>query len=101
MSEHMHPADADQGRGMDPASHRRGLFSPIVDGFMYCVIRMAEYLMSDDEGRPEKPIKAKPLPDLEHREAASFFSGWWTGIAVGAVIGAGLMAVILPVLGAA
>lgn len=100
MSEHMHPADADQGRALDPASHRRGLFSPIVDACMYCVIRMAESLMSDDEALPAKPLRAKPLPDLEHREAASFYEGWWTGIAVGAVIGAGLMAVILPVLGA-
>ena len=94
-----HPADADQGRDMDPASHRRGLFSPIVDGFMYCVIRMAEALMSDQDARPEKPLKAKPLPGLEHREAVSFYEGFWTGIAVGAVIGAGLMAVILPVMG--
>ena len=46
-------------------------------------------------------LTARPLPELEHREAASFFSGWWHGICVGAVIGAGLMAVILPVLGAA
>lgn len=96
-----HPADQDQGRGMDPASHRRGLFSPIVDGFMYCVIRMAEALMSDQDAQPAKPLKATPLPDLEHREAVSFYEGWWAGIAVGAVIGAGLMAVILPVLGAA
>lgn len=96
-----HPADPDQGRALDPASHRRGLFSPIVDGFMYCVIRMAEALMSDQDAQPAKPLKAKPLPDLEHREAVSFYEGWWTGIAVGTVIGAGLMAVILPVLGAA
>ena len=96
-----HPADADQGRGMDPASHRRGLFAPIVDGAMYCVIRIAEYLMSDQDAKPEKPLKAKPLPDLEQREAASWFDGWWTGVAVGVVIGAGLMAVLLPVLGAA
>lgn len=94
-----HPADRDQGRGMDPVSHRRGLFSPIVDGAMYCVIRMVEYLMSDDDAQPAKPLKAKPLPDLEHREAGSWFSGWWHGICVGAVIGAGLMAVILPLLG--
>ena len=96
-----HPADENQGRGMDPASHRRGLFSPIVDACMYCVIRAAEALMSDQDAQPAKPLKAKPLPDLEHREAASFFEGWWAGICVGAVIGAGLMAVILPVLGAA
>lgn len=100
MSEHIHPADADQGRGMDPASHRRGLFSPIVDGAMYCVIRMAEALMSDDEAQPAKPLKAKPLPDLEHREASSWFSGWWHGVAVGAVIGAGLMAAVLPMVAA-
>ena len=101
VDEPEHPSTPDQGRGMDPVSHRRGLFAPIVDTFMFAVIRMAEYLMSDDEGRPEKPLKAKPLPDLEHREAASFFSGWWFGICVGAVIGAGLMAVILPALGTA
>ena len=89
-----HPADADQGRGMDPASHRRGLFAPIVDACMYCVIRMAEYLMSDHEGRPAKPLKAKQLPDLEQREAASWFDGWWTGIAVGSVIGTGLTVVL-------
>lgn len=89
-----HPADRDQGRGMDPASHRRGLFAPIVDGAMYCVIRMAEYLMSDDDAQPEKPLKAKPLPDLEQREAASWFDGWWAGIAVGSVIGTGLTVVL-------
>lgn len=82
-------------------SARRGMFTPIVDGFMYCVIRMAEALMSDQDAQPAKPLKAKPLPDLEHREAASFFSGWWFGICVGAVIGAGLMAVILPAPGVA
>ena len=89
-----HPADADQGRGMDPASHRRGLFAPIVDGAMYCVIRMAEYLMSDQDAQPAKPLKAKPLPDLEQREAASFFEGWWLGAGVGFVIGAGLTVVL-------
>lgn len=94
MSEHMHPADADQGRGMDPASHRRGLFSPVVDACMYCVIRMAEYLMSDDDAQPAKSLKAKPLPDLEQREAASFFEGWWLGAGVGFVIGAGLTVVL-------
>jgi hypothetical protein len=79
-------------------SAARSLFAPIVDGAMYCVIRMAQALMEDD-ARPAKPLKAKPLPDLEHREAGSWFSGWWHGICVGAVIGAGLMAVILPVMG--
>ena len=96
-----HPADREQGRGMDPVAHRRGLFAPIVDGAMYCVIRMAEALMSDQDAQPAKPLKAKPLPDLEQREAASFYEGWWLGSGVGFVIGAGLMAVILPVLGAA
>ena len=96
-----HPADENHGRGLDPASHRRGLFSPIVDCFMYCVIRMAEALMSDQDAQPAKPLKAKPLPEIEHREASSWFSGWWHGVCVGAVIGAGLMAVILPVLVAA
>lgn len=88
------PADRDQGRGMDPVAHRRGLFSPIVDTFMFAVIRMAEYLMSDDDAQPAKPLKAKPLPDLEQREAASWFDGWWTGIAVGSVIGTGLTVVL-------
>lgn len=46
-------------------------------------------------------LKLRPAPDLEHREAASWFDGYWTGIAVGSVIGAGLMAVLLPALGAA
>lgn len=94
VDEPEHPADPDQGRALDPASHRRGLFSPIVDGFMYCVIRMAEALMSDQDARPEKPLEAKPLPDLEHREALSWFSGWWHGICVGAVIGAGLVTIV-------
>jgi len=89
-----HPADADQGRGMDPVAHRRGLFSPIVDACMYCVIRMAEYLMSDQDAKPAKPLKAKPLPDLEQREASSWFSGWWHGVAVGSVIGTGLTVVL-------
>lgn len=88
-----HPADRDQGRGLDPVQHRRSLFAPIVDGAMYCVIRMAQALMEDD-ARPAKPLKAKPLPDLEGREASSFFEGWWTGIAVGAVIGVGLTVVL-------
>ena len=35
-------------------------------------------------------LKLRPAPDLEHREAASFFSGWWCGISVGSVIGIGL-----------
>lgn len=46
-------------------------------------------------------LTARPLPDVEHREAASWFDGYWTGIAVGSVIGAGLMAVLLPALGVA
>jgi len=40
-------------------------------------------------------LTARPLPDLEQREASSWFDGYWTGIAVGTVIGAGLMAVLL------
>lgn len=88
-----HPADRDQGRGLDSIQHRRSLFAPIVDGAMYCVIRMAQALMEDD-ARPAKPLKAKPLPDLESREASSWFAGWWHGIAVGSVIGAGLTVVL-------
>lgn len=95
VDEPEHPADQDQGRALDPASHRRGLFSPIVDGFMYCVIRMAEALMSDQDAQPAKPLKAKPLPDLEHREAASFFEGWWLGNGVGFVIGAGVSVIFI------
>lgn len=82
-----------QGRCLDPVQHRRSLFAPIVDGAMYCVIRAAQALMEDD-ARPAKPLKAKPLPDLESREASSWFSGWWTGIAVGSVIGTGLTVVL-------
>ena len=68
--------------------------SQIVDTVMYCVIRMAEELMSDDDGRPAKPLKAKPLPELEQREAASWFNGWWCGTGVGAVIGVGLTVIL-------
>lgn len=44
--------------------------------------------------RLPKPL---PMPDLRgtKAEATAFFSGWWHGIAVGAVIGAGLVVVIL------
>lgn len=37
----------------------------------------------------------KPLPEVEQSEAASFFEGWWMGIAVGFVIGAGLVAALM------
>lgn len=44
-------------------------------------------------------LTARPLPTIEQQEAYSFFQGWWYGVAVGSVIGAGLMAVILPLFG--
>jgi hypothetical protein len=41
--------------------------------------------------------KAAPLPVVEcsEMEARQFFSGWWHGIAIGFVIGAGLAVVLL------
>lgn len=41
--------------------------------------------------------KAEPLPQVECTEAdaRNWFSGWWHGIAVGTVIGAGFAVVAL------
>jgi len=41
--------------------------------------------------------KAAPLPVVEcnEMEARNWFSGWWHGIATGAVIGAGFAVVLL------
>ena len=42
-----------------------------------------------------------PLPEVqsERAEAVAWFAGWWHGIAVGLVCGAGLAAVALTTLG--
>lgn len=70
--------------------------SRILDGIRaeQSAIERSQREFMDSVGRPAKPLKAKPLPDLEQREAASFFEGWWHGIAVGSVIGAGLTVVL-------
>lgn len=39
-------------------------------------------------------LTVRRLPDLEFREAASWFNGWWHGICVGAVIGIGLTTIV-------
>lgn len=67
--------------------------SPVVDAIMYAVILLAQRVMAD-EARPAKGLQSRPLPDLEQREAASWFAGWWHGIAVGSVIGTGLTVVL-------
>ena len=43
----------------------------------------------------------QPLPEVqsERAEAVAWFAGWWHGIAVGLVCGAGLAAVALTTLG--
>ena len=37
--------------------------------------------------RAQRLKQPEPLPEVSQAEAASWFSGWWHGIAVGAVIG--------------
>jgi len=41
-----------------------------------------------------KPKPRASLPTVESTEAQSWFSGWWHGLPVGAVIGAGVVAVL-------
>lgn len=36
---------------------------------------------------PGKRAAPPPLPDVTRGEAASWFSGWWCGIAIGGVSG--------------
>ena len=70
--------------------------SRILDGIRaeQIVLERSQREFMDSVGRPAKPLKAKPLPDLEQREASSFFEGWWLGTGVGFVIGAGLTVVL-------
>ncbi len=60
----------------------------IVDGLMFALMRLSTDLRAD----MNPPRHA--LPDVEQREASSFFEGWWSGIAVGSVIGVGLTVVL-------
>jgi hypothetical protein len=44
--------------------------------------------------------QARPLPEVQspREEAAAFFSGFWHGIALGGVIAAGLIVMVLEAL---
>lgn len=35
-------------------------------------------------------LKPTQLPNVEHADARVFFEGWWNGIAIGFICGAGL-----------
>lgn len=48
--------------------------------------------------RIKKLPKYQPLPQVDAASAAEWFSGWWHGIAVGAVIGIGIGALLGGVL---
>lgn len=41
----------------------------------------------------------EPLPEISYSEAVSWFSGWWCGIAIGVVCGAGIAALVLQYMG--
>ncbi len=60
----------------------------VVDGLMFALLRLSTDLRADMN--PSRHA----LPDLESREASSWFAGWWHGIAVGSVIGVGLTVVL-------
>lgn len=43
----------------------------------------------------KKKTPPKMLPDITRAEAQSWFDGWWAGIAVGFVCGAGVGALLV------
>lgn len=65
------------------------LIAQMVDALMFALMRISTDLQQDGHIRPRDR-----MPDLEQREAVSWFDGWWTGIAVGSVIGTGLTVVL-------
>jgi hypothetical protein len=65
------------------------------DLIMFMILRAALAIMGDQRDPPRQRLaKPGPLPDVARGDAQSWFNGWWCGIAVGAVNGAGLVALL-------